>query len=53
MTPYHNHCQTLRSQLEQVYAKGTNIGAPQATSWVEEVQSFSCAGIAFLNSLII
>src|SRR6516165_10769136 len=27
---------TLRSQLGQVYAKGTNVGAPQATSWLAD-----------------
>jgi len=30
---------TLRSNLKQVYAKGTNIDALQGTSWVEEIQN--------------
>ena len=28
-----HHAVTLRSRLEQVHAKGTNIGALQGTSW--------------------
>ena len=32
-----HHAVTLRSRLEQVHAKGTNIGALQGTSWVEEI----------------
>src|SRR5215467_7222178 len=29
-----HHAVTLRSRLEQVHAKGTNIGALQGTSWL-------------------
>src|SRR5215472_3468355 len=31
-----HHAVTLRSRLEQVHAKGTNIGALQGTSWLAD-----------------
>jgi hypothetical protein len=46
----HRTLSTLRPQLGPVYAKGNNIGALQATSWVEQIQNFFAQAVLIFQS---